>query len=286
VDRRPKDLWSTNLRRLPFVATESDPGGFWPDGVTFLDDISPAAWLGPRLLPGLASGLGTRVGAVVPTDYPAYVRILHPLGEGPDRPRWKDLVEAAGLIYHPLIQWDRLPLPLPAGMGHENSAPSTGDMAVSLRHSLITNLASETGTPDSVYYGIWEGYGYLHRGSSANFTYVDDPRPGHPRRQVSLEGLYQMVEGRPKFTLPGRAYLLAHGALDDLPLFPSHLTPSFIWPEDHAFCCATEIDFDSTLVGLSEQGAQRLLDDDSLEALPIGVNDTLDIFGDTINPGP
>jgi len=110
--------WSAYLRRLPFVATESDPGGFWPDGVTFLDDISPAAWLGPRLLPGLASGLGTRVGAVVPTGYPAYVRILHPLGDGPDRPRWKDIVEAAGLIYHPLIQWDRLPLPLPAGVGH------------------------------------------------------------------------------------------------------------------------------------------------------------------------
>jgi len=95
-----------------------------------------------------------------------------------------------------------------------------------------------------------------------------------------------MVEGRPKFHLPGRAYLLAHGSLEDLPRFPAHLTPSFIWPEDHSFCCATEIHFDSTLVGLSEQGAQRLLDDDALEALPIGVNDRLDIHGDTMNPGP
>jgi hypothetical protein len=93
-----------------------------------------------------------------------------------------------------------------------------------------------------------------------------------------------VVKGRPRFKLPARAYLLAYGSLDDLPKFPFELSPSFVWPEDQAFCCATEVDFDSTVVGLSEAGAQRLLDDDSLEALPISIEDRLDSDGDTINP--
>jgi hypothetical protein len=48
---------------------------------------------------------------------------------------------------------------------------------------------------------------------------------------------------------------MARGMLPDLLRFPDELTLSLIWPEDHAFCCATKIDFDSTLVGLSERGA-------------------------------
>jgi hypothetical protein len=61
------------------------------------------------------------------------------------------------------------------------------------------------------------------------------------------------------------------------------LTPSLMWPDDQAFCCATEIDLESTLVGLSEERAQQLLDDEDLEALPIGVEDKLDIDGDPGN---
>lgn len=93
-----------------------------------------------------------------------------------------------------------------------------------------------------------------------------------------------MVEGRPTFPLPHLAYLLAHGALDDLNLIPLYLTPSLIWPEDRAFCSATDVDFDSTLVGLSTDGAREILDDPELEALAIRVEDLLDISGDALNP--
>ncbi|MGH9069658.1 MAG: hypothetical protein ACRDX8_00480 [Acidimicrobiales bacterium] len=160
-------------------------------------------------------------------------------------------------------------------------------MAESLRQALVPHLARETATPASIYFGIWEGWGLLSRdGSGGDFTYVRDAGPRGPIRRVSLEGLHRTVEGRPKFSLPYRAYLLARGALDDLSQLPLDLTPSLMWPEDRAFCCATEIDFDSTLVGLSEEGAQQILDDEELEALPIQVEDALDITGDTLNPLP
>ena len=261
---------------------DSDPSAFWPDGVVLLDDVSPASWLAPRLLPWLGSAFGSRVGAVVPTGYPAYVRILHPLGEGPNRPRWKALAEASGLVYHPALQLDGVPRPPLAP--DQPYSPTIGATPGWVRRAMLKSLEGETRTPSSAFYGIWEGWGVLHRGASGGFAYVDDPQPGGHRRQVSLEPVYQMVQNRPRFTLPGRAYLLAHGVLDDLPRFPTALAPSLVWPEDHAFCCATEVDFDSTLVGLSEDGAHRLLDDESLEALLIGVEDRLDIHGDTLNP--
>jgi hypothetical protein len=213
-------------------------GALWPDGIEFIDDVTPASWIAPRLLPW-GRGLGTRAGAIVPTGYPSYVRILH-------RGR-------------------------------------RGHTTASLRRALASHLAGETGTPQSVYFGIWEGWGLLHPESSSDFAFVGDPVPGKPRRQISLKPFHKMVAGRPTFELPYRAYLLAHGSLEDLPRIPVGLTPSLIWPEDRAFCCATEIDLESTLVGLSKERAQQLLDDENLEALPVGVEDRLDIDGDPLS---
>ncbi|EQD66323.1 hypothetical protein B1B_06180, partial [mine drainage metagenome] len=164
------------------MATVSDLAGFWPDGATLLDDVSPAVWLGPRLLPWLGSEFGTRVGAVVPTGYPAYVRILHPLGDGPVRPRWKTLAEAGGLVYHPTLQLAGVPRPPLAP--DQPYVPTIGKTPAWVRQALLKNLEGETRTPGSVFYGIWEGWGELNRGASGGFAFVNDPRPGRPRRQV------------------------------------------------------------------------------------------------------
>lgn len=56
-----------------------------------------------------------------------------------------------------------------------------------------------------------------------------------------------MVDRRSKFSQPQQNYLLGHGTPEDLVTFPDGLTPNLVWPEDRAFCCATEIDFNSTL---------------------------------------
>ena len=84
----------------------------------------------------------------------------------------------------------------------------------------------------------------------------------------------------PKLELPGRAYFLAHLDLADLCTDdwearaiwadpPPTRTPSLLWPDDHAWCLATEIDFDSTIIGGSRALAAALLAAPGLEVLEI-----------------
>lgn len=50
---------------------------------------------------------------------------------------------------------------------------------------------------------------------------------------------------------------------------------SLIWPTDQAWCIATEIDWDSTLVAGPDHVADALLADDSLEAFEVNYDDEL-----------
>jgi hypothetical protein len=63
-----------------------------------------------------------------------------------------------------------------------------------------------------------------------------------------------------------------------------HQTPNLWWPHDRAWFVATEIDFDSTLVGGSHALIDALLANDALEALEITLDTRLDWFGDELNP--
>ncbi len=92
----------------------------------------------------------------------------------------------------------------------------------------------------------------------------------------------------PKFSLPARAYLLYGGPIDSAPAMgywptPSWFypqSPSLMWPDDHAWCLATEVDNDSTLVGGSEALITAVTSSPDLEALPIASNEPL---LDTVN---
>src|ERR1700688_3200784 len=74
--------------------------------------------------------------------------------------------------------------------------------------------------------------------------------------------------------LPWRDYLLFDGPLEAATEFGWSLTeecfiphsPNLFWPQDHAWCVATEIDLLSTLFAGSESLAQNLLADPRLEA--------------------
>lgn len=97
--------------------------------------------------------------------------------------------------------------------------------------------------------------------------------------------------------LPAREYVLLTATLDELadPTWPrsagigwhgsfSGPMPALIWPDDHAWCVATEIDFDSTLVGGSRSLVDAILTDDTFEAFEVHPDDDLTWDGDTINP--
>ena len=93
--------------------------------------------------------------------------------------------------------------------------------------------------------------------------------------------------------MPGRDYLLFEGPLASLAQFGysiewpdgrrffDHASPNLWWPDDRAWCVATEIDLDSTYIGGSQALAADLLNDPRVEATPVRAEDAR---GDTINP--
>lgn len=94
----------------------------------------------------------------------------------------------------------------------------------------------------------------------------------------------------------GRDYLLYRGPKEPIVTWPDMLTDpgpvpwsqsaNLIWPDDRAWCIATEIDWDSTLIAASGDVAQAILADRRLEAFPVGYDDDLSWCGDTVNPRP
>lgn len=59
--------------------------------------------------------------------------------------------------------------------------------------------------------------------------------------------------------------------------------PQLVWPQDHAWAVASEIDWDSTIVGGPRSVIDAILDDASLEAYEVSQDDDLTWDGDLIN---
>lgn len=63
----------------------------------------------------------------------------------------------------------------------------------------------------------------------------------------------------------------------------SRKSPNLFWPADHAWCVASEIDFDSTLVGGSNNLIEAVLKTSELDAWPVRPDDSLAADGDRVN---
>lgn len=230
-------------------------------GIEFEGDLSPSDWIRPRLRPWGAR-VGTPVTSVVPSGYAAYVRVLHPAEDSGGEPvSWREIAAWSGRVYHPLMQFQRLQEPLESsnGLPPFDREPDVGELSPALCAALFDLLRPWTTTPEPCWFGIWDGFGQLQ---------------GERVRQA------------PRFSHPYRDYLLARLPIGDacrLQDRPWMLTPSLAWPDDQAWCVATEIDFDSTLVACSEGCAAALVADGRLEALQVPAEGRLDVHGDVLN---
>ncbi len=63
-------------------------------------------------------------------------------------------------------------------------------------------------------------------------------------------------------------------------------TPNLMWPEDSAWFLASEIDFDSTLIGGSRGLIDAVVADAALEAAEVDAETDLTSRGDALNPPP
>ncbi len=112
---------------------------------------------------------------------------------------------------------------------------------------VLSRLADFTSTPEECYFGIWEGYG------------IFDP---------------DAVPARQWVVVPHRRYLLFTGQLSSIDGFTqefggahTHGPPAFVWPADHRWCFASDVDPHWAGVG-AEQAAIDALVGLGLDVVP------------------
>ena len=238
----------------------------FPPGVELMTDVSAAAWAEERLI---ARPFAT-MAATVPDVFESYARILHPayrrLEDGREEAvTWASVASWTGRVAHPLMQFARL-----ADLGTDPNAqpdwgrrPEEGEVPTGLQEPLVRVLAELTTTPEVCWICLWEGFGGL------------DLIPG--------------FDDLARVRSPGRQYLLFRGPIDVMTAGTDDLDlgwpyfPQLWWPDDRAWCVATDIDLDSTYVGAGEEGVARLLADPVLEVVPASLDDRVDMGADTIN---
>jgi len=250
-------------------------------------DVSVGDWIAPRLGP-----FGGSVGSVVPRCYAAYARILHPVLDthDPTLPpaRWADVCAATGRQPHALMQWQAIAGATEARTGEavtRTTAWSGGEPEVGNldRDTLLAQcrvLADHTEPPDQhCFFALWEGFGWIH--GSPSVVLIGS---GH---SISPAFPRDVLDG-PRLRLPHRNYLLFSGPLmaatdiGDLSALWRQ-SPSLFWPVDRSWWVATEIDFDSTIVAGSSELIAAVLAEPTLEAWPVGPDDSLAHDGDTVN---
>jgi hypothetical protein len=258
-----------------------------------------AEWLRQRL-----HSFGSGVASVVPDDFPAYIRILHPPRGGNNEPlHWADVAARSGRTMHRLVQFHAIERSLSSTEGDGSvpptSPPESGNLSADLLSAICAILAGHTAGKDSCWFCLWEGYGFwesydwLRGGSAASsliFTAAGNTANDAGVLPVAPSRLPGPLPGA-RVSLPNRNYLLFEGPLDAATEFGWTMpggsfvpqSPNLFWPHDHSWCVASEIDLFCTLVAGSETLAETLLADKRLEAWRVFPGDPVSWDSDKIN---
>jgi hypothetical protein len=250
---------------------------------------------------------------VIPRGFDAYARILHRAsrGSGPEpQPTWAEIAAACGTELHALAQFHAIARRWqydhrnPVGWAGEN--PEEGNLDLAQLGALCEVLASRDRPDRHCFLAFWDGYG----GTPA--AWRNGPLIQQKFRQYILfEGrLDAVVDASIAFERrhpdPGDPSVGMHqtsaaastaldddvehdrerkdGERNDVAAIEWAQSPNQWWPDDHSWCVATEIDFDSTLVAGTRQLIDTVLNDPRLEAFEVQPDDDLTYGGDHINP--
>lgn len=246
-------------------------------------------WIRPRL----SRRIGY-VSGVVPAGFDGYARLLHPIDGGDEDDhgarRWTEVADMFGTTVHPLVQWHAL-LKRSRGANDwtlDGAGPDRGNLPPTVLRPLLDVLSRHTGTPEDCWFGVWDGYGGridgLSRSDYASTPTSSDQDDADPNAAPTVDS--------PDLILPGRDYLIGRGPLtgaaDITVHWPGEVwigqqSPNVFWPQDRAWFVASEIDFDSTLIGGSDYLMNELAATPGLEIWPVQPGDSLTIDADHIN---
>lgn len=251
-----------------------------PPRVEWSSSVEAAGWVAAHLHP-----FARDVGSVVPEGFAAYARIFHPAsrsGADPAKVRWAEIAARNGRTVHAEMQFHRISQRA-TGKGEpdpwDGYPPMGGSLAVDEAEALVQLLAEHTETPDHCWFCLWEGYGWV-RGGPAVSQLSRGAVVQHPPGVVPPE-----VLAGPRVRFPHRDFLLYRGPITAATAFcPSwRQTPNLWWPDDRAWCIASEIDFCWTYVGGSTRLVAQVLADHRFEALPARLTEGITFDSDLLN---
>jgi hypothetical protein len=232
------------------------------------------------------------VGSLVPALFEQYARLFHPASreDGSDV-RWADVASANGRTMHPAAEWGSLTgsWQMDGQPDLWDQEPRPGQLPQPLGERLAETLASFTERADRCFFGVWEGWGapsviilFKHGTPEA------EQRRAYERADAEIRTQRRFLDSAPTFTLPHRGMHLLEGPLTAISAFYENYRdpPSLWWPEDRAWCVATDIDLMSTYVGGSADAIQALLSNEQNEAFRAPVDQSVTWEADTINPLP
>lgn len=264
--------------------------------IRLIDGAVTGAWIGPRL--------GGQFGAVtleVPKGFEAYARIFHPASDPFGKPvKWAEVAKACGTTPHPEMQWHAL-LGLGdaselrgsyspgdgSGVTWAGSDPPTGPMPIDTLDSLCHVLANYTAEGAQSFFGLCTIHGWLEffspkdlpplleLPSDRNYLVLTGPLSAVDQIMYDWSGSLQMTligtqgDGTPPQDTPSA--------------FLQREAPNLIWPADHSWLVASEVDFDSTLVGGDRTLVDAIVDSERLEAWHVEPADSLGDSADTVN---
>ncbi len=237
-----------------------------PSAFTAAADASAAEWV----VAGVRN-FDFTVGSIIPDGFAAHARVFHPavLGPWPQavEVRWAEVAAANGRVMHRAAEWGSITCSWEYQYSGEQAglwteSPQTGSLPSETARRLVVVLARHTGTPESCWFGVWEGKGLLHRA----------------------------LDTAARFEVPQRPMWLLHGRFEAAASSPypggDAESANLWWPEDRAWCVGTEIDLMTTYVGGSQDCIEAVLAEESLEAMAVSVDQHVTWDADTINPLP
>ena len=192
----------------------------------------------------------------MPTGFAAYARILHPAFTREREVRWSEVAAWSGKVIHPEVQFHAL-VPSLNEIGTEPFVfpPRVGVMPETQVRALVDLMSRHTASRDKCWFCLWDGYG-----------------------NVELKQAAALVTPNPQ-----RSYLLFSGPIEKAAGWLDG--PNIWWPDDRAWCVASEIDLPYSYVGGTKDLVEEILGDPALEALPSDLGDGITYDSDRFN-GP
>jgi len=157
------------------------------------------------------------VGSIVPAGFEAVARVFHPLrAETGELESWAAMAERNGRLVHPEMQLHAIATPTGQTVNNGealrlvNHLTLTGELPEAETGHLAELMATHTETPWDCHFGVWDGYGDLHRAPSLlRRGIIRQPTPG--------PGLLPDYVAEAGSVGPSqRRYFLLNGALADI----------------------------------------------------------------------